>query len=74
MCCICAVQVLSANAESPLNIECLMEDTDVHSQLTRDELEVMVEPFLGRLDKVLRSALEASGEHMEEHVGQNRCF
>eukprot|EP00775_Hariotina_reticulata_P005686 gene5686-5924_t len=54
-------KVLSANAESPLNIECLMEDTDVHSQLNRDELQVMIEPFLGRLDKVLRSALEASG-------------
>jgi hypothetical protein len=30
-----AVQVLSANSESPLNCECLMEDHDFHSQLTR---------------------------------------
>lgn len=63
------MQVLSANAESPLNIECLMEDTDVHSQLNRDELEVMIEPFLGRLDKVLRSALEASGEYTWQCCG-----
>lgn len=28
-------QVLSANSESPLNCECLMDDVDVHSQLNR---------------------------------------
>lgn len=54
-------KVLSANSESPLNCECLMEDTDVHSQLNRDELEEMLAPFLGRLDIVLRKALEESG-------------
>jgi hypothetical protein len=34
MCCVC-VQVLSANSESPLNCECLMEDIDFHSELSR---------------------------------------
>jgi len=34
-CCCALLQVLSANSESPLNCECLMEDTDVHSQLNR---------------------------------------
>jgi hypothetical protein len=56
------LQVLSANAESSINIECLMDDVDVSSELNREQLEEMVAPFLGRLQAVLRSALESSGE------------
>jgi hypothetical protein len=55
------LQVLSANAESTINIECLMDDVDVKSELNREQLEEMIAPFLGRLQAVLRSALEASG-------------
>lgn len=55
------LQVLSANAESSLNIECLMDDVDVKSELNREQLEEMIAPFLGRLQAVLRSALESSG-------------
>ncbi|WIA27991.1 hypothetical protein OEZ86_010580 [Tetradesmus obliquus] len=54
-------KVLSANAESSLNIECLMDDVDVKSELNREQLEEMIAPFLGRLQAVLRSALESSG-------------
>ncbi|KAF8072352.1 HSP70-14 [Scenedesmus sp. PABB004] len=54
-------KVLSANAESPINIECLMDDVDVRSLLNREQLEEMVEPFLARLNAVLRAAVEASG-------------
>lgn len=54
-------QVLSANAEAPLNIECLMEDVDVRSSLTREALEGMLGPFVERFEAVLRAALESSG-------------
>eukprot|EP00879_Flechtneria_rotunda_P002596 GHRR01002797.1.p1 GENE.GHRR01002797.1~~GHRR01002797.1.p1 ORF type:complete len:847 (+),score=384.28 GHRR01002797.1:127-2667(+) len=54
-------KVLSANAEAPLNIECLMEDVDVRSQLNRDQLEEYIAPFLGRLEAVLKKALADSG-------------
>lgn len=55
------LQVLSANAESPINIECLMDDVDVRSELNRDQLEEMIQPFLGRLNTVLRASVESSG-------------
>lgn len=38
-----------------------MDDIDVKSELNRDQLEEMIAPFLGRLQSVLRVALEGSG-------------
>ncbi|KAI9824461.1 MAG: adenyl-nucleotide exchange factor sse1 [Thelocarpon impressellum] len=50
-------KVLSANASAPLNIESLMNDVDVSSLLTRDELEVLVKPLLDRATAPLEQAL-----------------
>ena len=53
--------MLSANAESPLNIECIHEDHDVRSHLNRDQLEEMIEPLMQRLKVVLDKAMAESG-------------
>src|SRR5438045_3779872 len=50
-------KILSANAQAPLNIESLMNDVDVHTMLTRQELEALVEPLLARVNQPLEQAL-----------------
>jgi hypothetical protein len=42
-------KILSANPEAPLHIECLMEDQDVRSSMTRDKLEELVAPLFPRV-------------------------
>merc|ERR1712203_717685 len=37
-------KILSANNEAGINCECLMEDEDFASEITRDELETMCAP------------------------------
>lgn len=41
--------MLSANKEAPLSVECLMEDTDFRSHITREQFEKLAEPVLERL-------------------------
>lgn len=50
-------KVLSANATTVLNIECLLDDKDVKSTITRSEFEVLVEPLVKRLTGPLEQAL-----------------
>ncbi|CAI7631502.1 unnamed protein product [Penicillium bialowiezense] len=50
-------KVLSANPQAPLNIESLMDDTDVRAMMKRDELEEMVKPLLDRLTVPIEQAL-----------------
>jgi heat shock protein 4 len=50
-------KILSANQQAPLNIESLMNDVDVHSMMTRQELEALVEPLLQRAHVPLEQAL-----------------
>lgn len=50
-------KVLSANPAAPMNIESLMEDTDVKAFVKREELEKMVRPLLDRLTVPLEQAL-----------------
>ena len=50
VCCI-AMQlkkILSANPEAPINVECLMNDIDVRSTMTRDMFEEMATKVLQR--------------------------
>ena len=42
-------RILSANAEAPLNVECIMEDQDVRGHMNRDMLEKIIEPTIQRL-------------------------
>ncbi|XP_050232844.1 heat shock 70 kDa protein 15-like isoform X2 [Mercurialis annua] len=67
-------KVLSANAEAPLNIECLMEEKDVRGYIKRDEFEQISIPILERVKKPLEKALQDAqlaidNIHMVELVG-----
>lgn len=50
-------KVLSANSQSPVNIESLMNDIDVSTMVTREEFEAMIEPLLVRTAQPLEDAL-----------------
>lgn len=50
-------KVLSANQQSPVNIESLMNDIDASSMVTRQEFEAMIEPLLVRTHEPLEAAL-----------------
>lgn len=50
-------KVLSANPAAPMNIESLMEDVDVKAIVKREELEVMIQPYLERVTAPLEEAL-----------------
>ncbi|KAK7415628.1 adenyl-nucleotide exchange factor sse1 [Neonectria punicea] len=50
-------KVLSANQQSPVNIESLMNDIDATSMITRQEFEAMIEPLLARAHVPLEQAL-----------------
>lgn len=53
-------KMLSANSESSVNIECLLEDEDLHRNISRDELELLIQPNIEQLKLVLVQALEES--------------
>ena len=53
-------KMLSANSESSVNIECLLEDEDLHRNISREELEGLIQPNLEQLKLVLQKALEDS--------------
>lgn len=50
-------KILSANAEAPINIECLMNDVDVRGHIKRDELETIAAPLFERIRKVCETAI-----------------
>ena len=54
-------KVLSANTAAPINIESVMNDVDVSSQLTREELENLVKPLLERVANPVTEALKMAG-------------
>jgi heat shock protein len=54
-------KVLSANTQAPFNIESVMNDVDVSSSLTREELEEFVKPLLERINVPIENALKDAG-------------
>jgi heat shock protein 4 len=50
-------KILSANSVAPLNIESVMNDVDVRSQLKREELEELIKPLLDRATAPIEQAL-----------------
>jgi heat shock protein 4 len=50
-------KVLSANANAPINIESLMNDTDVRGMMKREELEELMKPLLERATAPIEQAL-----------------
>ncbi|EMG47826.1 MSI3 Heat shock protein SSE1 [Candida maltosa Xu316] len=59
-------KVLSANTQAPFNIESVMNDVDVSSSLTRDELEELVQPLLARINVPIENALKDAGLKAED--------
>lgn len=59
-------KILSANSEANVNVECLMEDEDFASMMTRVDLEEMCEPAIKRVQAVLEDAKKLSGLSNEQ--------
>jgi heat shock protein 4 len=59
-------KVLSANSESPLNVESIMNDIDASSKLTRDELEQLMQPILDAIPGPLERAIKDSGLTLDQ--------
>ncbi|KAF5302291.1 hypothetical protein FQA39_LY10330 [Lamprigera yunnana] len=58
---------MSANSTTlPLNIECFMEDKDVHSDMKRADMEAMCGSLFQRVEITLRKCLEQSGLAIED--------
>lgn len=54
-------KVLSANTHAPFNVESLMNDIDVSSSLTRDELEEFIAPLIAKINVPVETALKDAG-------------
>lgn len=54
-------KVLSANLQSPLNVECLMNDKDVSLMIDRPQFEELIKPLCAKIDVVLDRALSVAG-------------
>lgn len=54
-------QILTANPEAPLNIECLMDDVDVHSMMSRDKMEELAAETISRLVAPVEAAVKEAG-------------
>ncbi|SCU91999.1 LAMI_0E08284g1_1 [Lachancea mirantina] len=50
-------KVLSANTAAPFNVESVMNDVDVSSELSREDLEELVRPLLDRVTVPIEQAL-----------------
>ncbi|KAJ3155150.1 adenyl-nucleotide exchange factor sse1 [Geranomyces variabilis] len=59
-------KILSANAVTVLNVECIMEDTDVSAQVSRADYEEWAAPLVTRLAAPVKEALEIAGITAEE--------
>lgn len=59
-------KVLSANTQAPFNIKSVMNDVDVSSSLTREELENLVKPLLEKIHVPIQSALKDAGLKSED--------
>jgi heat shock protein len=58
---------MSANSTKlPFNIECLMDDKDVSSYLSRSDYEAMAEPLFKRVETCLRACLDTSGLKLDQ--------
>ncbi|GLH02084.1 Heat shock protein 68 [Gryllus bimaculatus] len=58
---------MSANSTKlPMNIECFMEDLDVHADMKRTDMEEMCSHLFQRVEKTLKRCLEDSKLKLEE--------
>ena len=65
-------KVLSGNADAHISVDCLCEDYDLSSTMTREGMETLCAPLLDRVQQVCEEALAKSGVtqvHSVEIVG-----
>jgi heat shock protein 4 len=63
---------LSANVGATVNCECIMEDTDVRGEITRDEFEALAQPCLDKLLAMIQKIIAQTGNptvHSVELMG-----
>lgn len=68
-------KVLSANPETTISIECLLEDEDLYRNMKRTEIEEWMQPWTDSFEHVCKEALSKSGLdlakiHSVEMVGE----
>lgn len=54
-------KILSANSSAPFNIESVMNDVDVSSSMSREELEEYLEPLVAKIAGPIEEALKLAG-------------
>lgn len=60
---------MSANSTTlPMNIECFMNDKDVHGEMKRTDMEQLCSGLFKRVDDTLRACLEQSSMYSLELV------
>merc|ERR1711939_552005 len=59
-------KILSANLEAGLSCECLMEDNDFSSNMTRDVFEKMCQPMMDKVRAVLEKAKAQCGLSLDQ--------
>ncbi|KDQ55641.1 hypothetical protein JAAARDRAFT_158973 [Jaapia argillacea MUCL 33604] len=59
-------KVLSANPESPLSVESIMNDVDASSKLTRETYEQLISHVIDRVEAPIHQALAESGVTLEQ--------
>eukprot|EP00742_Colponemidia_sp_Colp-10_P000945 GILJ01001025.1.p1 GENE.GILJ01001025.1~~GILJ01001025.1.p1 ORF type:complete len:808 (+),score=168.15 GILJ01001025.1:71-2494(+) len=58
--------ILSANHDSPISVECLIEDHDLSALISRDEFEALCTEFAARINKTISEAVNNSGLTLEQ--------
>merc|ERR1719197_1386838 len=59
-------KILSANNEAGVNVECLMEDEDLASNMNRDDFEKMCQPMMDKARAVLEGVKSIMGMSVED--------
>lgn len=59
-------KILSANNEAGVNVECLMEDEDLASNMNRDDFEKMCQPMMDKVRAVLEGIKSIMGMSVED--------
>lgn len=54
-------KILSSNPEAPLSIECLMDDVDVQSMMTREKMEELAADTISKLMGPVETAVKEAG-------------
>jgi heat shock 70kDa protein 4 len=61
-----AKKILTTNPEASLSVECLMNDVDVNSSVTRDKFEELIKPLLDNLLVPVNKAVKDAGLTVEQ--------